>query len=95
LGVSEVFKKMRNIGVYQPNLPSLAENEGIPIQLDVNGNQKSTLATALDKTNDSITTYPRGINCTIISTTSAVTIGGGVANGGVTRANNIPTRTSV
>ena len=38
-----------------------------------------TLATALTKDNDSVLAFPKGCNLAVISKTTAVTIGGGVA----------------
>lgn len=49
-------------GVYNATAPTVRDRQNEDIQLDVNGNLKQTLATALDKTNDSITNYPVGCN---------------------------------
>ena len=42
--------------------------------------KKTTLASGLNKTDDGVTVYTKGVNASVISKTTAVTLGGGVAN---------------
>ena len=42
--------------------------------------KKTTLASGLNKTDDGVTVYTKGVNASVISKTTAVTTGGGVAN---------------
>ena len=44
------------------------------------GASEVTLVTGLNKTDDGVTAYIKGVNASVISKTTAVTIGGGVAN---------------
>jgi hypothetical protein len=53
-------------GVYNSSAPTLDSGDRGDLQLDASGNLKGTLATALDKTNDSITNYPAGCNVTTV-----------------------------
>lgn len=53
-------------GIYKAVRKVLTENQDYPLNLDINGNLYSTLGTALDKTNDSITNYPVGCTCTTV-----------------------------
>lgn len=71
-----------NIIANRANTARTEDTPVIPVQhIDAAGTVGGvTLNTALDKTNDSITAYPKGINLSVISKTTAVTIGGGVAN---------------
>jgi hypothetical protein len=50
---------------------------GISNQIDGNGDLPVTLATALNKTIDTILVYPKARNLSVISKTTAVTIGAG------------------
>jgi len=67
-------------GIYKSTAPTVVDGQEEEIQLDNKGNVKQTLATALDKTNDSVTNYPVARNLRVVSKTTAVTIGGGAAN---------------
>lgn len=56
-------------GVYNATAPTVRDRQNEDIQLDVNGNLKQTLATALDKNNDSITAYPKA--CVTVNLTAS------------------------
>jgi hypothetical protein len=47
---------------------------------EATGAAEVTLVTGLNKTDDGVTAYIKGVNASVISKTTAVTIGGGVAN---------------
>ena len=68
-------------GVYNATPPTLDDGDRGDLQMDVNGNEKVTLATALDKNNDSITSYPAGHSYKFIEalgTSDAIKTGAGV-----------------
>lgn len=53
-------------GVYNASAPTLTDGDRGDLQMDVNGNTKITLATALSAALDSITNYPVGCNMTTV-----------------------------
>lgn len=53
-------------GEYRASATTYTDGDATVIQSDVNGNIKATLATGLNKTDDSITNYPVGCNVTIV-----------------------------
>lgn len=61
------------IGEHKTTSKTLANSEFGAVQLDEKGNLKNTLATALDKTNDSITNYPAGCTMTVVDTSANTT----------------------
>lgn len=67
-------------GVYNATPPTLDNGDRGDLQQDASGNVKTTLATGLNKTDDTITSFPKGCNMSVISKTTAVTIGAGAAN---------------
>lgn len=63
-------------GVYNATAPTVRDRQNEDIQLDVNGNLKQTLATALDKTNDSITAHIAPSDSRVAITASAQILSG-------------------
>lgn len=53
-------------GVYNSTPPTLTTGQRGDLQFDANANTKTTLATGLNKTDDSVTNYPVGCNVTIV-----------------------------
>jgi len=53
-------------GEYRSSATTYADGDATVLQSDVNGNIKTTLATGLNKTDDSVTNYPVGCNVTIV-----------------------------
>lgn len=47
-------------GVYNASAPTLTDGDRGDLQMDVNGNTKTTLATALNRLDDAITTFEKG-----------------------------------
>lgn len=67
------YSKNGQNAMYNATVPTLADGDEITQQTDASGNGKVTLATALDKTNDSITTYPVGCTMTVVDTSANTT----------------------
>lgn len=63
-------------GVYNATAPTVRDRQNEDIQLDVNGNLKQTLATALDKTNDAVTAHIAPSDSRIAITASAQILSG-------------------
>lgn len=53
-------------GEYRASATTYTDGDATVLQSDVNGNAKTTLATGLNKTDDSVTNYPVGCNITIV-----------------------------
>lgn len=53
-------------GEYRASATTYADGDATVLQSDINGNAKTTLATGLNKTDDSVTNYPVGCNVTIV-----------------------------
>lgn len=53
-------------GVYNSSAPTLDSGDRGDLQLDVNGNTKTSMGTGLNKTDDAVTNYPVGCNVTIV-----------------------------
>jgi hypothetical protein len=69
-------------GTYNSTPPALVSGQDSNFQLDQAGNLRHTLATALDKTNDAITTHPVGSDSrTSITASSQILSGPGVLKG--------------
>jgi hypothetical protein len=75
-GILNVF----GLGKYNATPPTLTDGQVVVTQMDAAGNTKIMNAAMSDKTNDEVTAFPKKRNLTVISKTTAVTIGGGVAS---------------
>lgn len=67
-------------GKYNATPPTLTDGQRGDLQMDSAGNTKIVNAAKSDKTNDEVTAFPKQRNLTVVSKTTAVTIGGGVAS---------------
>lgn len=66
---------------YNATPPTLADGGTDSVQSDVNGNTKITLATALSKTIDSVTSRPEGTTYSNITASALVRTGAGILVG--------------
>lgn len=63
-------------GVYNATAPTVRDRQNEDIQLDVNGNLKQTLATALNKTDDAVTAHIAPSDSRVAITASAQILSG-------------------
>lgn len=63
-------------GVYHATAPTVRDGQNEDIQLDVNGNTKQTLATGLNKVNDSVTDHVAPADSKVGITASAQVLSG-------------------
>lgn len=75
-GILNVF----GLGKYNATPPTLTDGQAVVTQVDSAGNAKTVNAAKSDKINDEVTAFPKQRNASVISKTTAVTIGGGVAS---------------
>lgn len=75
-GILNVF----GLGKYNATPPTLTDGQVVVTQMDSAGNTKIVNAAKSDKTNDEVTAFPKQRNFTVVSKTTAVTIGGGASD---------------
>jgi len=63
-------------GIYRASAPTITNGAEEQIQLDINGNVKETLATGLNKTNDSVTDHVAPADSKVAITASAQVLSG-------------------
>ncbi|HEX3861288.1 MAG TPA: hypothetical protein VHY35_06300 [Stellaceae bacterium] len=83
-----------SVGQYKDTPDTLDDANYGEIQVDATGNLKSTLATALSKSIDSIASYPGGTSYTYLTASGAAAAGAGILQGiFVSSASSTPTIT--